>query len=206
MFLPTLATIALFFSVSSAVFAQSTSKSPFEDSLVKEFCDAFTKSSAKINKDNFTTEVGFMILPLFTKYKDDMQREWNLDISDEKQLEEASEKIGKLGALGCPAFMEYIKNNLADLQNDMDETVKTYNGNFLRVEGAPFAYLVVQNKAGKSEKIYWMEFFEGADRLSGNKASLASKPVTIQYKEMDVYDAVAKEYRMIKVAVKLEFK
>ena len=197
-------TAILFVMFITVMSGSAQSRSGFEELLVKDFCDTFTTAAPKLSKENLTMEVGLLIVPLFSKYKDQIKAEWGLDVNNSDDLEKIGEKVGQISTLGCPAFLNFIKNNM-DAFNENTESSKTYTGKIIRVEGAPFTYLLLQNKAGKTDKIYWMEFFEGSNELADNIKGITNTRVTIHYKEIEVYDAVVKEYKNIKVATKLEF-
>ena len=81
----------------------------------------------------------------------------------------------------------------------IDKEIKSVSGVFQRLEGQLFTALVIKTKAGKEEKLWWFQFFEGSDELVKSPASLAKKNMTIKYTEMEVYDSKLKEYRTIKV-------
>ena len=72
-------------------------------------------------------------------------------------------------------------------------------GTFQRIEEQLFSSLVIKTKAGKEEKLWWFQFFEGADELIKKPAMLAKKNITVRYTVMEVYDSKLKEYRAIKV-------
>lgn len=200
--------LCLFFLVFAVrpVQAQSASKAAFEKAIIDDFCDTFAKASSHITKDNMTAELGMMILPLFTKYKDQIESEWNLYASNSKDLRSMGEKIGQLAALNCPAFQTFIKANLQEFTKDREEGgSKTVSGRLTKVEGSPFTYLLVQNSQGRTDKFYWMEFFPGAEKLSVSTTGYLNKPLRITYKETEIYQAAEKDYRTIKVITKVEF-
>jgi hypothetical protein len=186
--------------------AQTASKAVFENAIITDFCDTFSKASSHITKDNMTAELGMMILPLFSKYKDQIESEWGLYASNTKDIRSIGEKIGQLATLNCPAFQTFIKANLQEIVNDREEgATKTISGKITKVEGSPFTYLQVQNNQGRTDKIYWMEFFPGAEKLSSSSTSYLNKPLRITYKETEVYQAAEKDYRTIKVITRVEF-
>jgi hypothetical protein len=199
----------LFFFTSTLVnnlSAQAPSKSEFENTLIGEFCDTFTKASPNLTKDNMTMEMGMMILPLFSKYSAQIKTEWGLDAGNKDDSRTIGERIGQLATINCPAFMTFIKTNLreiVDQQNNPGST-KTFAGKIIKAEGKPFTYLLVQNKQGRMDKFYWLEYFEGADKLQQSNGVL-NKAAVITYREMEVYQAPEKEYRMIKVIIKIGF-
>ncbi|HVF82262.1 MAG TPA: hypothetical protein VM884_10025 [Flavisolibacter sp.] len=185
--------------------AQPAFGSGFETSIVTDFCDSFTKAAPRINKDNMTVEMGMMIVPLLSKYSAEIKKEWGLEISNKEDLRKMGEKIGQFAAVKCPSFLEFIKDNLTEIAQHDENNSKTYAGKLLKIEGAPFAYLLVQDRKGKTDKLYWLEFFEGADKLTSQGSIYLNKPVTLTYKEVEVYQAVAKEYKTIKVVTKIGF-
>lgn len=189
---------------SSPVLAQSN-KSPFSDSLVSDFCTIFSNGSIEAENENTSAEIGLMILPLITKYKDQIKSEWGFDINEPQELRKASEKIGQLAAVGCPAFLDFVKNNMDNLKSE-SKSAKLFKGKLVKVEGSPFSYLLVQNKAGKTDKIYWMEFFEGSNLISAKHGVTVNKTVSVSFRETEMYDAASQEYRNIKVATKLVLK
>ena len=186
--------------ISIASFSQKES-SAFDSKIIKEFCDEFTKGSPTITKENMEMELGLIILPIMTKYGEEIKKEWGLDITSQTDMEKIGHKIGQLGATQCVAFRSFIMDNLTTIVESRG--LKT-QGKLLKIEGQPFSYLVVQNNSGKIEKIYWLEFFEGADKLT-TPSTVLNKTVTIEYKELEVYDATSKEYKKIKVATKLKY-
>ena len=116
-----------------------TNSTALQDSMLKDFCSEFEKSASTINPENISVEVGMLILPLFTKYKEQIKSEWGLDITDQADAGKAGEKIGQLAVVSCPAFKEYVKNNLSTiLEEKSGSSSKQYTGTILRIEGSPF--------------------------------------------------------------------
>jgi hypothetical protein len=184
--------------------AQSDKTTAFEKAMVTEFCDSFTKASPRITKQNWTAEMGMAMLPILTKYRDQIESEWGLSVGSSENLRAIGEKLGQMAAFQCDAFKDFVKANLKDIVNQQDGAVtKTFLGKITGIEGKPFTYLQVQNNQGRTDKFYWLEFFPGADKLTSGKNYL-NKPITLTYKEMEIYQALEKEYRTIKVIVGVE--
>jgi hypothetical protein len=199
--------LLLFFGMlsSNRLHAQTMSKSDFEKAVIADFCDSFAKVSPRINKQNMTAEVGLLMLPLFGKYSAQIESHWGLSTSNTTDYEAIGERLGQLATLNCPAFTAYIKENLNDIVGTETKETKPYAGKIIGIEGKPFTYLLVQNAQGRTDKFYWLEFFPGADKLAGPATSYSNKPVSISYREMDVYQAAEKEYKTIKIITRLNF-
>ena len=186
----------LFISIKNS-FAQKDST--FTQKITIEFCNEFSKKDFSEFK-GFEMELGLLIVPIIEKYSKEIEKEWGLSRDNDQDYEKISEKIGQEAALGCPKFLDFVRNNLSEIKESADEDeTKLITGTFQRIEEQLFCSLVIKTKAGKEEKLWWFQFFEGADELIKKPAMLAKKNITVRYTEMEVYDSKLKEYRAIKV-------
>ena len=171
--------------------------------ITSEFCTEFSKKDFTKLKGS-EMELGLLVVPIIEKYSKQIEKEWNLSAENEADYEKISEKIGQHAAIGCPKFLEFISNNLEDIESASDEEeTKTISGEFQRLDEQSFSTLVIKTKTGKEEKFWWFSYFEGSDQLVNNKTALAKKNVTVKYTEMEVYDPKLKDYRNIKVVKNL---
>src|SRR5687768_3576873 len=176
----------LFISIKNS-FAQKDST--LTQKITIEFCNEFSKKDFSEFK-GFEMELGLLIVPIIEKYSREIEREWGLSRGNDQDYEKISEKIGKEAALGCPKFLEFVRNNLSEIKESTDEDeTKSITGTFQRIEEQLFCSLVIKTKAGKEEKLWWFQFFEGADELIKTPAMLAKKNITVRYSEMEVYDS-----------------
>jgi len=205
-------TRTLFFAVSSLLLSISSiaqSDSSLSKRISKDFCDEFEKIKANITKENMEMQVGLLILPLLSKHMEDIKKEWKLDPSNQGDLEKIGRKIGEQAAMACPAFQNFIMNNISaivdnDKSGHKDDETLWASGTIQKIEGQPFAYVTVKRTNGKTEKLYWMEYFEGADKLIGDIKKYSNQTVIFGYKEIEVYDPLIKEYKKIKVITEFE--
>src|SRR5688572_13173739 len=82
--------------------------------IVNEFCIEFSKKDFSKLK-GFEMELGLLVVPLIEKYNKEIEKEWGLDPDNEEDYEKISEKIGREATLGCPKFLEFIRNNIDDI-------------------------------------------------------------------------------------------
>ena len=187
----------LFFAPLQKSFAQKDST--LTQKITNDFCIEFSKKDFSKLK-GFEMEIGLLVIPIIEKYSKEIKKEWDLDPENEEDYEKISEKIGREATVGCPKFLEFIKNNIDQINEVAEEDdTKSISGTFQRLEGQLFTALVIKTKGGKEEKLWWFQFFEGSVELAKDPASLAKKNLIIKYTEMEVYDAKLKEYRTIKV-------
>lgn len=145
-----------------------------------------------------------MILPLIERFGDEIQKEWGISPDDVDGLEKIGEKIGQIAALKCPAFQDFVVKNLDKLDLDDEEKEKSVEGKIIRLEQqGSFNQLIIKSKNGKEEKLWWFEFFEGADEFVSKPDRFKNEKLNVKYRETEVYDASLKEYRVIRIITSL---
>jgi hypothetical protein len=78
-------------------------------------------------------------------------------------------------------------------------TNETITGTLVSISSTDFSALNIKDKNGKTEKIYWMQYFEDADYFQKNQSKFIGKKVVCTFWEKDVYNAAIKDYKTIKV-------
>ncbi len=73
------------------------------------------------------------------------------------------------------------------------------SGKLLAINQGDITTISVKGADGKTEKLYWLEYFENAEAFQKNIPSLINKSVKFSYKAIDVYNAAKKEYKYIMV-------
>jgi hypothetical protein len=183
----------------AAMSSRAQSDSALRKKISKDFCIEFSKVSGTIKKEDLEMELGMVILPLLSKYNDEIKSQWHLDPADKQDLEKIGYRIGQDAALDCATFRNFIKENMDAIGNTSEEENKSLSGILVKIEGQPFTYLLIRTKTGKMEKLFWMDHFEGAEKLSTEGKNLLNKEIRVGYKEQEVYDQVNNDYRKIKV-------
>lgn len=183
--------------------------STLSEKITKDFCFEFEKASSKITSENMEMEVGLMILPILSKYSAEIKKEWKLDAANQADLRKIGERIGQEAAIGCLPFQKFVMEHMNTINRiNTDKTPKEKTewiaGTLVKVEGQPFTYISFKRTNGKTEKLYWLEYFEGADQLAGDIKKYQQKNVAFAYKELEIFDAVSREYKTIKVITGFE--
>ena len=183
----------------AAMSSRAQSDSALRKKISKDFCIEFSKVSGTIKKEDLEMELGMVILPLLSKYNDEIKSQWHLDPADKEDLEKIGYRIGQDAAMDCATFRNFIKENMDAIGNTSEEENKSLSGILVKIEGQPFTYLLIRTKTGKMEKLFWMDHFEGAEKLSTEGKNLLNKEIRVGYKEQEVYDQVNNDYRKNKV-------
>jgi len=201
-----LLTASLFCSLTC--FCQTITKETLLKKMSAEICDELAKKvESKKKIDNLETELGLAMLPTVTKYTKEIKEVYKSEPFEGNTMEVVGEDLGGIMATDCPAFVQLLTNNseaTADLISGNKKSTGSVKGTFIKLVEAEFSYVEVKNSTGKIEKLFWMDYFEGADNLVSQPNKFSNKKVKVSYVEKEVYRASIKEYVKIKVISSIE--
>lgn len=200
--------------ISSQMFGQA-SKDKLAQTLADEFCVAFDKIKMPEKMDEAAaTELGMLMIPIITKHKAEIKKEYGLGVESQEDFTKIGEIIGQKAAFSCPKFqkfsMQMVQNGSVGIDENGATTInetkaQTVSATFLGLEtSGQFTCLKVKGADGRELKIWWMGYFEGSEDLSDGGASLKNKKVSIDYTEEEVYSATLKDYVKTKMMVRLK--
>lgn len=178
--------------------------------MARETCEEIGKKDLS-NKtmEELQVELGFAMIPVVTKYQDELQTVLGVNLEDQQGLENMGRQIGMQLAKDCPAFLKIFANNPGVVKEinsrpGKETTGGSVSGTLLKIVPGDFSYIQVKDAAGKIEKIWWMEYFEGSDKLTTNAQKYLNKPVKVNYTEKEVYNSILKEYVKVKIITGVE--
>jgi hypothetical protein len=184
------------------VFSQTSSKDSVTRLIAADICKEITANESTLKlSDNWQMDLGLLMMPVYSKYSDALEKAVPGFTMDGPGIETLSKEIGMLLGVNCPSFLKLISSNKAKLHDlTRDEKVeKSLKGVLLKIETGDFTSMHIRMPNGKIEKVWWMEYFAGANLLL-EKGRL-NKEIVILYKEQDIYNAGLEEYVKAKVAV-----
>ncbi len=127
------------------------------------------------------------------------------------------EKLGvKLVEIGCPAYMELVKIYMNEESktntNDKNEATTSQNENavfsvdyliLLRIEKTDnLNFLIFKDTKGKEIKIWWLEYFKGAEKLK--EKDIVGKQFKCTIVEKEFYNPKIEDYVKVKIIKELE--
>jgi len=182
--------------VPSVVSAQKTLRQKMAD----DFCTELNKQNLPDTYDDKAMQqIGLVILPVVGKYKDQIKKEMGLEMMSQEDFQKVGEIIGQEAVLTCPKFQKMM-TKMTEGQTSEVKMLSTVNGTFLGVAtSGNFNYLRIKGSDGRETKVWWFQFFQGADLLA-NPAALKDKAVSLSVLEEEVYEPTLKDYVKIKVA------
>ncbi|HMK04869.1 MAG TPA: hypothetical protein VK489_11785 [Ferruginibacter sp.] len=196
--------------ISSSLFSQ-VGKDSLLKRMARETCDEITKKNlANKTMDEIQMEMGMAMIPIVTKYADELQATFGFSLEDQQGLESVGKEIGMQLARDCPAFLKLIINNpsvLKEMKAGNNEKIVEYrhiSGTLIKIVPGDFSYLQVRDASGKVEKLWWMEYFDGSNSLTTDPQKRLNKPVKVSYVEKEIYNAALKDYVKIKVITSIE--
>jgi hypothetical protein len=138
------------------------------------------------------------------KNLDVIQKEYDLDLTDESKVYEVGVELGKKLIVNCPAFLDYYvsKEKINSLQTE--ETEGSTQGKFSKLDVKDFAYLVIREKSGKESQFIWIRHFKNADQFVKNPEQLKNKTLKVNWNEYEAYLPKAGGYFKIKEIKSLE--
>jgi len=143
-------------------------------------------------------------LPLVSKYSESISKYYDLENeTDSRGYRQLGIDVGMKMMSSCPVFMKNMMQHVAEEKEnektpDISKPKRSYlSGTLLKIIPGEFTYLSIKTEAGQMQKIWWLEYFEGSDKLT---PELYNKPVTIEYIEKEMYNATLKDYIKIKIA------
>lgn len=200
----------LFISFSSLTSITNGQTQKAKDSLMKimvaEACDEIKKKDfSSLQKEEIEMEIGMAIIPVFSTHANEIKDILNLDITDAENMKDFGQTLGMKLAMECPDFMRIVSGSQTfkdELKKGSTKTSYTISGTLVKVVPGDITHFLIKDAQGKTEKIWWMEYFEGADTLKDSKK--INTPVVIRYRESEIYSTAVKDYIKIKIATGID--
>lgn len=187
-------------------FAQSA-KDSLMTTLANEACTEISKTDySNKSMDELQVDLGIAMMPSFQKHQEEIEKYFKVDFTDQKAMQQIGTQIGMKLAGNCPAFLKLMRDKSADLAGmsgvkPITSAGGVVSGTLSKIVPGEVTYFVVKSADGKMEKIWWMEYFKGAEKIS---PANINKPLKISYVEKDMYNSTLKDYIKQKVAVAVE--
>ena len=194
----------IIFLLLSLLSAEAVLSQPNKDSLYKLMavgvCDEVKANESSLARStDLQMDLGLLMLPIFSRHESDLKAVIpGFELDNMNLINEVSHGIGQKLAFMCPAFLKLVSGNKDLLKAATDKTEEnSFTGTLTKILSENFTCLLIKDNKGKIEKIWWMQYFEGANVLASGE--LLHKNITVFYSEQEIYNAVLKDYVKIKV-------
>jgi hypothetical protein len=189
----------------------------------EQTCDCLSKKDIKsIKKSSDATAIigQCFVAGDFMANFDKIAAENKIDASKGMNAEsgrQVGEKVGvKLAEIGCSSYMQLIKIYMNEESknnpNDKTEAVSSQNENaafsvdyltLLRIEKTDnLNFLIFKDSKGKEIKIWWLEYFKGAEKLK--EKDVVGKQLKCTIIEKEFYNPKIEDYVKVKIIKELD--
>ena len=182
-------------------FAQETTL----DKISKETCEYLSALDLKtLSSKEKNMELGLYIIKLYTKYEAKLKEEGIfMDLTKGKQGgAEFGEKIGVNMIKFCPDVLIALASEDAK----SEEVTSAYlEGTIKKISGEELYTVEIKDTTGKTQKLIWLNNFEGSDELIELEKKAKGKSVKVSYENIEYFSPKLKEYIVRKKITKVEF-
>ncbi len=132
----------------------------------------------------------------------ELQKELNVEITDQEAMRQVGEKIGAKMANICPSTIMALAGGTEALIEDNDNVV---SGRITDISGGGLTTISIVNEIDETVKLLWFTSFEGDEPLLALKNEAIGKKVAVQYEELEIYSPKERKYITRKIITALVF-
>ena len=175
------------------------------DDIALGTCECLNRKNldfSDMEQGTLEMEFGFCVLESYGKLKKEADKLINVSFSDEKSLEQLGIDVALKMMTHCPDYMSVIAGNYAadDFEEGKEDIIIV--GNITNMQESQFNTIEIMDTDNRTQKVLWLEYFEG-DNLISDFNKLKKSKVKITCYETELYDPKIKEYRNFKVIKKI---
>ncbi len=152
--------------------------------------------------DEMKLALGLPLLMISGRHQDELKAA-GYNLMDAKTSEKLGIDVGAKLVYECPEFTSTLLKNtkaMTDIvQRGKDGPSGTISGTLVKIIGGDFSYLQVEDDKGRIEKLWWMEYFDGANVLATDPQRHLNKPIKVRFVEKEIFNSTLKDYVKIKV-------
>jgi hypothetical protein len=132
----------------------------------------------------------------------DLQKELDVEITNQEAMRAVGEKIGAQMANICPAAIMALAGGPEAL---IDEEEDVVSGRITAISDGGIATISIVNDLNQTEELLWLTSFEGDEPLLALKNEAIGKKVAVQFQELDIYSHKDGAYFLRKIITALVF-
>ncbi|TXG39635.1 hypothetical protein [Seonamhaeicola maritimus] len=182
------------------------SKDALLNKIAQETCECVNKKNLNelgISSSQIELEYGLCVMESYGKNKKNADKFLEISFDDEESLESLGVEVALKMMTYCSEFMmklagDYAADEFEEAKNDI-----VVVGFIANVEKSQFNIIELKDTDNRTQKLLWLEFFEGENQLS-DLGKLKNKKVRVTYQEREMYDPKIGDYRNFKVIKKIK--
>lgn len=174
--------------------------------IIDKLADTACQCISKKNPDQMSTEdlqmqLGFCIMEAVGNNQEAFQKEYGeLDFANQTAMNKLGEDIGMKMAFKCPevimrmAATEGPAAPAAPKTSAGGSATGSLSGTIRSIDGEEVVSVTLVEPSGRTQKLLWLSYFPGSDRLAENPKAAVGAKVQVSYETLEVYSPKAKEY------------
>jgi hypothetical protein len=179
------------------------------DKMSKDACSCIEKKVAQGGKNDAQEMMQACVMEAMLSNMNEFMEKYGDAMQDTKKIESFGVELGLKLAKNCPAFMKAVGNNgnssfMLKADTRM-ESVMTLEGEVKSFKVKNLATLTLLAN-GLKEELVIVERFEGSEFIFGKEKELKGKKVSVEYKELEIYNPSKKAFEKQKVIRSVKMK
>jgi len=172
--------------------------------IMEQSCNCVGEVPDSLSGNAFNMQLGLCMLEAAMPYKEEIKRDFNINLDNIDVEGEAFGKIIGIKMVGyCPEVMLKLTQKV-EMQKEEEEKPEFVTGKITNVGNDGFVVLSIKDETGKERKYYWLSFVESEFDMVNSYEELKGKKVKVSYFDQELFDSRLKEYRQFLILESLE--
>ena len=178
--------------------------------ITSQTCECADKISDTLSTDDYNIQLGLCMIESSIPYKKKIKKDYNIDLDNLGQNQGEAEQLGQIIGMKmagiCPTTLSKLTAKNYETTETAEPIGKSIEGSITDINSDFFVTFSLKDYAGKTSKMYWLEFIKSDIDLPTSYKMLLGKEVKIMYKEAEYFDPKISEYRLVKVITEIVVK
>lgn len=198
------AVIAILLSTVS-LFAQNA-KDEFLPIIAEEICNCIEAKNIDYEtatSNDIEVQLGICIIQSYGSHMKVIKKEYGDVLNNDAKMEEFATDIGVQMVSVCPDIIIAAAGDEI-FEDEVDYNESEATGTFIKVNTSnKFRSFEFKEEGGKRYTLYWLDYFSGDEYLYEDEKDIKKGEYYISFKEVELFDSEANEYRIFKVITSL---
>ncbi|MCP3930993.1 MAG: hypothetical protein GY705_18065 [Bacteroidetes bacterium] len=170
-------------------------------------CECIEKNLGEDSKKN-DEKIQQCIQEAFMTHYAEISKDFKMDPTDQKAMEEIGIKLGKILIKRCEKFMDYSIQVAESQQEETITPTKTINeteGKLTRIDKKEFVHFILSESNGRELDFLWLRYFQDSEKYKGENADkYIGKQMKIKWQELECYLPKAGNYYNVKEIIGID--
>lgn len=180
----------------------------FMDQIVEKACSCAKELDfSSMEQQAIQEKLGLCMIQNLMNMDQEKLKTMNVDMTDQKKMNEFSQKMALKMASKCPDVMMKMAMQQGQVSTAPSSSSKpdtkgefaAISGTVKGIVGKDLTFVQLEDASGSISAFMWLDQFEGEAAFRSNPEAMIGKKVRITYDKIDVYSPNSKTYSSRKV-------